>query len=88
VGQPDLSATGEVRTSGKAIAAFVLSIAGLIALPLVCSTLAVILAAVGRKEIDVDPQLKGRGLATAGLVIGIVGLVLAVIALVIILAAR
>jgi hypothetical protein len=88
VSQPDVVSSGELKTSTKAIAAFVLSIAGLIVLPLVCSTLAIVFAVIGRKEIDADPRLTGRGLATAGLMIGIVGLVLAAIALVVILATR
>ncbi len=65
-----------------AIAALILGIAGVIfdfvffPVGLICSIVAVILGALGRKK----PE--GKGLATAGLVLGIVGLVLGIIALV------
>ena len=68
------------RTSGKAIAALVLGIAGII-IPcvwIVCSTLAIVFGHQGRQDVGRDPTLGGGGMATAGFVLGIVGLALGV----------
>jgi uncharacterized protein DUF4190 len=63
------------RSSGKAITALVLGIIGLFGI-FVLSVLAIIFGALGRGDTDRDPTLGGRGMATAGLVLGMVGLVL------------
>jgi Domain of unknown function (DUF4190) len=76
---PQPGAEVEQRTSGKAIASLVLGIVGLIILPVICSTLAIIFGVMARNEIDRDPTLTGRGMAIAGLVLGIVGLVAGII---------
>ena len=76
---PPAAAVGEKRTSGKATASLVLGICGLIILPVICSTLAIIFGVMARNETAADPTLGGRGLATAGLVLGIVGLILGII---------
>lgn len=63
--------------SGKATAALVLGIVGLVLCPLVCSVLALVFGYQGRKEIDVSGgRISGRGLAIAGIVLGWVGLVI------------
>jgi hypothetical protein len=60
------------RTSGLAIASLVLGICWLYGLG---SVLAVIFACVAKSQQKQDPNLGGRGMATAGLVLGIIGLV-------------
>jgi Domain of unknown function (DUF4190)/zinc-ribbon domain len=64
------------ETSGKAIAALVLGIAGVLFVPLVCSILAIVLGRQAKREIEAEPRLSGEGMATAGSVLGIVGLCL------------
>ncbi|WP_217924999.1 DUF4190 domain-containing protein [Miltoncostaea oceani] len=74
------TATTDVRpSSGKATAALVLGIVGLLLVPIVCSTLAIIFGALAMGDTSKDPQLQGRGQAIAGLVLGIVGLVAGVL---------
>jgi hypothetical protein len=70
-------AYGQPSTSGKAITALVAGIlsvficGGLI----IPSVLGIVFGVLARKEIDAsNGLLKGRGMATAGLVLGIVGL--------------
>jgi hypothetical protein len=75
------------RTSGKATASLVLGIIGILILPIVFSVLAIVFASIARREIEADPSLGGKGLATAGLVTGIVGLVGGLILVVLLLAA-
>ncbi|MFC2022993.1 DUF4190 domain-containing protein [Chloroflexota bacterium] len=58
------------RTSGMAITSLVLGIVGFIINPL--SVLAIIFGAVALSQIGKDPTLKGKGMAVAGLVLGIV----------------
>jgi hypothetical protein len=62
----------EFRTSGYAIAALVL---GLFPLLGIGSVLAIAFGIRARHDIDADVALKGRGLATAGIVLGVIGLV-------------
>ncbi|MBA7578872.1 hypothetical protein ES708_20738 [subsurface metagenome] len=64
------AAAGE-KTSGFAIAALVMGIVGVIFFgPL--AILAIIFGAIGISQIGKDPSLKGRGMAVAGLVLGII----------------
>ncbi len=63
------------RTSGKAVAALVLGILGLLA-GFILAVLAIIFGAIARGDTAKDPTLGGRGMATAGLVLGIIGLLL------------
>lgn len=71
-GAPAAPAT--TGTSGKAIAAFVLSLLGWIVCPVVAAIAAIFLGHQAKAEIDANPALGGRGLAQAGFVLGIVGL--------------
>lgn len=75
----------ETRASGEAnglaIAALVLGILGVTALPLVGSVLALVLGYRTRREILRSGQ-QGEGMATAGIVLGWVGVGLAVFFLV------
>lgn len=56
------------KTNGLAIAGFVTALA-------CCSPIGIILSAIGLSQISKDPNQKGKGLATAGLIIGIISLV-------------
>ena len=60
------------KTNGLAIAGFVTSLA-------CCSPVGIILSAIGLNQINKDPNQKGKGLATAGLIIGIIFFVLTII---------
>jgi hypothetical protein len=64
------------ETSGKAIAALVLGIVGVLFVPLVCSIQAIVLGRQAKREIQAEPRLGGEGMATAGTVLGVVGLCL------------
>jgi hypothetical protein len=75
----------EEARSGKAVAALVLGIAGLLIAPIVCSTLAIVFGVLARRDIDQRPALTGRGLATAGIVLGVLGLALGLVWLVVFL---
>jgi hypothetical protein len=75
----------EEARSGKAVAALVLGIAGLLIAPIVCSTLAIVFGVLARRDIDRRPALTGRGLATAGIVLGVLGLALGLVWLVVFL---
>ncbi len=64
------AAAGE-KTSGIAIAALVMGIAAFVVFgPL--AILAIIFGAIGISQANKDPSLKGKGMAKAGLVLGIV----------------
>ena len=56
------------KTNGLAIAGFVTALA-------CCSPVGIILSAIGLSQINKNPNQKGKGLATAGLIIGIISLV-------------
>ena len=65
------------RFSGKAIASLVLSLVSYFTYPLlICNVLAIIFAVLGMKEANTGTR-RGKGMAIAGLVIGIVTLVFA-----------
>jgi hypothetical protein len=58
------------RNSGLAVASLVLGIVGVFINPL--SILAIIFGAIAMSQTGRNPNLKGRGMAVAGLVLGIV----------------
>lgn len=76
------------KTNGLAVAALVL---GIIALAfcwyfwvgLIAGALAIIFAAVGKSQIKQNSEMGGAGLATAGLVMGIVAIALVVLIIII-----
>jgi hypothetical protein len=68
------------RTNGMAIAGFVTALA-------CCSPVGIILSAIGLSQISKDPSQKGKGLATAGLIIGIISLIFSIIYYVVVIAA-
>jgi hypothetical protein len=63
-------AAEHVRTSGLAVTSLVLGVIGLIFSFL--GILAIILGAIAISQINREPDLEGRGLAIAGLVLGII----------------
>jgi hypothetical protein len=73
--------TMQRQTSGKAIAALILSILGLIGfLPLIGSILGIVLGNSAKSDIRLSGGMQeGEGLAQAGVVIGWIGIALAVI---------
>ena len=75
--EPDVQL--ERRTDRKAIAALVLGVLGLLVLPIVFSTLAIVLGGLSVRATRRDQALGGRGLAIAGIVLGIVGLLIGVV---------
>src|SRR5215218_1705083 len=76
--------TGQT-SSGKATAALVLGILGLVFCPLICSVLALVFGYQGRNEIDASGgQITGRGNATAGIVLGWIGVVICALFLILI----
>ncbi len=60
------------KPNGMAIAGFVTALA-------CCSPVGIILSSIGLSQISKDPTQKGKGLATAGLIIGIVSLIFTII---------
>jgi hypothetical protein len=63
----------DFRTSGYAIAALVV---GLFPTLGIGSVLAIVFGIRARHQIDADVSLKGHGMATAGVVLGVIGLIL------------
>ncbi len=74
------------RTEGRAIASLVLGIVGVTVFPVVPSVLAIWLGVTARHRIRDDATLDGEGLATAGVILGIVGLVLVLLGIVLLFA--
>jgi hypothetical protein len=71
---------GVAQSSGKATAALVLGILGLVVCPLICSVLALVFGYQGRREIDAaGGRMSGRGNATAGIVLGWIGVAFCVL---------
>jgi Domain of unknown function (DUF4190) len=67
------------ESSGKALAALILGIAGLVVCPFVCSILAVVFAIQARADIAASGgRLGGAQNAQVGLILGWVGLAIAV----------
>ena len=77
----------EPRTSGAAIASLVVAIIGLFLIGIVLGPIAICLAVSAKNDIRARPdEVKGEGLANAGLVIGVVGTVISVIFIIAVLA--
>lgn len=68
--------TTPTRTSGKAIASLVLGIISLFLFGVIAGVLAIIFGVQARNQTEADPTVGGRGLATAGMILGIIGVVL------------
>lgn len=66
-------------TEPTAIAALICGIIGVVSCPYVLSVAALVLGLVARSKIRATPGLGGGGMATAGVVLGIVGLVVGVL---------
>jgi hypothetical protein len=79
---PGAAAPPAGGSSGKATAALVLGICGLIVCPLICSVLALVLGYQARNEIDRGGGQSNRSSAVAGIVLGWVGVALGVLLIV------
>jgi len=77
---PRAAAAG-TRTSGMAVAALVMGIIGFLFFGFL-SILAIIFGAIGMSQTNKDPNLKGRGMAVTGLVLGIISIIGWVIAMI------
>lgn len=75
-GNPTAAVVSAPATSPLAIASLALGVAGFIVLPVIGALAAIVLGVMARKQIDRDANLGGRGLATAGLVLGVIELCL------------
>jgi hypothetical protein len=68
------------RQSGKAIAALVLGILSLLApFGIILGIIAIVLGGLARKEIAVDPGVRGDGMALAGMITGAIGSLLFIV---------
>ena len=74
-------ATG--KTNGQAIAGFICSIIGFWFAGIILGAISISLSSVALKHLKAFPNEKGKGLAIAGLIIGIVDVVGAIAALVV-----
>jgi len=77
----------EKRTSGMAIASFVLGIVGIIScwmgVGIIMSILAIIFGIIGLREVKRSPdEVTGYGLALAGFILGVVTLAMGVMAMI------
>jgi len=80
-----LAPSDDPKTNGSALAGFILSLVGLFIFGFILGVLAIIFSAIGLGKIKKDPaKWKGKGMAIAGLIIGIVDIIgwLIVIALI------
>ena len=66
------------RRSGRATAALVLGIVGVLVFPVVCSTLAIIFGALALRDMGTNENVRGRPMAWWGLGLGIAGLLLGI----------
>lgn len=74
---------GPAKTNGMAIASFVCSLVGIILFGFIMGILAISLGVSARKRIEVfNNNEKGKGLALAGIIIGIVDIVFTAIGLI------
>lgn len=69
------------KTNGLAVAAMVCGIVGLLILPIWLGITALCLAIAAKNRLKVFPGEKGKGMATAGLVLGIIDIAWGVFAL-------
>jgi len=66
------------RRSGRATAALVLGIVGILVFPVVCSTLAIIFGALALRDMGTDTEVRGRSMAWWGLGLGLAGLLIGI----------
>ncbi len=84
---PGSSAQSAAKTDPMAIAAFVLSLSGVLCIPLITSSVAIVLAVVSLRNIATSQgTLVGRKLAIAGIVFGALGILVFLIQMVFVFA--
>jgi hypothetical protein len=64
------------KFSGKAIASFIVALAGLFIAAIICGIVGLVLGRVAIQEINTKGNLKGKGLAIAGMIISIIDIVI------------
>lgn len=87
-GAPQAVATSDAaarQTEPLAVASLVSGILGLSLLPGLASVLALVLGFVARANIRKQPHLQGGGMATAGIILGVVGIAVVVFLIVLFL---
>ena len=72
------AAPAKKKVNGLAVAGFIISLVGMFCFGIVCGILSVIFCAIALKQIPAKNQ-GGKGLAVAGLIIGILDLALLVV---------
>ena len=87
-GQPQQQQPWQPQTTpGSATAALILGICALLVCPIICAPLALVYGNKARNEIDASGgRLGGRGMATAGIVLGWIGVAYAVLVIIYIIA--
>lgn len=87
-GQPQQQQPWQPQTTpGSATAALILGICALLVCPIICAPLALVYGNKARNEIDGSGgRLGGRGMATAGIVLGWIGVAYAVLVIIYIIA--
>ncbi len=87
-GQPQQQQPWQPQTTpGSATAALILGICALLVCPIICAPLALVYGNKARNEIDGSGgRLGGRGMATAGIVLGWIGVAYAVLVVIYIIA--
>jgi hypothetical protein len=73
------------QTSGKAIAALILGICGIVVFPLI-GVVALFVGYGAREEIRREPGLAGDGMATAGIVLGWVSVAIVILGILLLIA--
>jgi len=76
--QPSVQQTESSQTNKMALAGFITSIVGFIVATIIIAPVATILSAIGLSQINKTGE-KGKGLAIAGVIIGIVSIILVII---------
>lgn len=70
-------------TPGTAVASLVCAIIGIFIFGIILGPIAIVLATGAKRRIKEDPELGGDGVATAGLVIGIIATALSAIVIIV-----
>lgn len=78
--QPVIAPPAGAKNSGLAVGSLVAGIVSFIFNPiLLVSLVAIILGAMAKSRLKKDPTLKGKGMSTAGIVLGVISLVVCII---------
>ena len=87
VAQPAVQTNGASKADKKckqAKSSFIMAIVGLIIAGIICGTYAFVTGIQALKEIKADKELSGKGMAIAGIVLGLLDIVLSIYSLMVI----